>query len=265
MVNNSSSADTSRGGTKSPGLRREEKLPLWMIAVVGLTLVVIYARSGEYREVLEFVWAGVLMTIRISVLGYAAALVIGLFTGLARTSKNPIVHTLASLYVEVSRGVPLLVTIVYVGFVAAPALTRWLGIGKIAEPTRAIVGLSFAMGAFLAEHFRAGIEAVGRGQGEAASSLGMTRAQAMYYIILPQAIRIVLPPLGNEFIAALKTSSLASVLAVGELAHETRVLAGRTFDHFRSWNTASLLYLAMTLTLSFGVRVLEGRRKGTHV
>lgn len=243
------------------GLSRVEQLPLWMIALVAIGLLVACATSERYQDTLRFVWRGVLMTIRISLVAYAVSLVIGLIAGLGRRSKNRIAHTIASLYVELSRGVPALVLMAYVGFVIAPALSRGLGLGSIPEPSRAIIGLAFVLGAFLAEVFRAGIEAIGPGQMDAALSLGMSHLQAMRYIILPQAIRTILPPLGNEFIGAVKTSSLASILAVSELTHQGRVIGSRTFDTFTAWNTVAMLYLLMTLSLSFGVRLLERKKR----
>jgi polar amino acid transport system permease protein len=124
---------------------------------------------------------------------------------------------------------------------------------------RAIAGLAFCYGAFEAEVFRAGIESIERGQMEAARSLGMSYFQAMRYIILPQAIRTVLPPLGNDFIAMLKDSSLISVLAVRELTHLGKLNRSRTFRTFETWNTVTFLYLIMTLTLSVVVKFIERR------
>jgi polar amino acid transport system permease protein len=124
---------------------------------------------------------------------------------------------------------------------------------------RAIAGLAFAYGAFEAEVFRAGIQSIERGQMEAARSLGMGYFQAMRYVILPQAIRRVLPPLGNDFIAMVKDSSLISVLAVRELTHLGKLNRARTFRTFETWNTVTFLYLCLILLLSLGVKMLERR------
>jgi polar amino acid transport system permease protein len=134
-------------------------------------------------------------------------------------------------------------------------------IRSIPMEMRAIIALALAYGAFEAEIFRAGIQSISKGQMEAARSLGMSYIQAMRYIILPQAIRRVLPPLGNDFIAMLKDSSLATVLAVNELTQLTRLRRASTFRVMEAFNVATFLYLAMTLMLSGLVRFLERRMK----
>jgi polar amino acid transport system permease protein len=123
---------------------------------------------------------------------------------------------------------------------------------------RAILSLSIIYGAFLAEIFRAGIESISKGQMEAARSLGMTARQAMQYIILPQAVRNISPALGNDFIAMLKDSSLASVLAIRELTQRSRLHAGSTFRFPEAYLVLTFFYLAMTLTLSLLLRWYEG-------
>ncbi len=163
-----------------------------------------------------------------------------------------IVNTIATLYVEVVRGVPLLVIIIYAHYVIAPAI----GTNRNAVIS-GIIALSFGYGAYLAEVFRAGIESIDRGQSEAARSLGLSGSQAMRYIVLPQAIRRVLPPLGNDFIAMLKDSSLVSAIAINELTKLGQIEASRTFDTFRTYNAVAVLYLILTLILSLGVRYLE--------
>jgi polar amino acid transport system permease protein len=134
-------------------------------------------------------------------------------------------------------------------------------IRRIPDDMRAILALSFGYGAYEAEVFRAGIQSIGKGQMEAARSLGMTYFQAMRLIILPQAIRRVLPPLGNDFIACLKDSSLATVLAVNELTQMGRLRRSSTFRVMETFNVVAFLYLAMTLFLSGVVRVMERRLK----
>jgi polar amino acid transport system permease protein len=241
-------------------LRRIPGSAVVVLVIVAL-LVCLLLTSQTYRDTFDYLWVGVRMTIRISVLGYGLALVVGLIAGLGRVSKNRSFRSVSTLYVEIGRGVPLLVQMLYVGFVIAPVVVRWMGIGRIDEPTRAIVGLAFCSGAFLAEVFRAGIESIGRGQTQAARSLGMTYVQALWYVILPQAVRNMLPALANEFISTLKASSLASPLAVKELTHQARLLSGRTFATFTTWNVAALIYLVMTVSLSIGAQALERRRK----
>ena len=134
-------------------------------------------------------------------------------------------------------------------------------IRQIPMEMRAILALSFGYGAYEAEVFRAGIQSIGKGQMEAARSLGMNYFQSMRLIILPQAVRRVLPPLGNDFISLLKDSSLATVLAVNELTQLGRLRRASTFRVMETFNVVAFLYLAMTLALSAGVRILEQRLK----
>ncbi len=229
------------------------RIPLWLLVLMIMAAVVVISvvRSENYSEIAGFISKGLSFTIRISVLGYALALVVGLIVGLGRVSSNPIIYTVATLYVEILRGVPILVVILYVAFVISPR------VGVRSDIVRAIVALGLAYAAYLAEVYRAGIQSIPKGQIEAAHSLGMNRYQTMRYVVLPQAIRLILPPLGNDFIAILKDSSLATVISVPELTQQTRLYVSRTFDTFGGWTMAALLYLSMTLVLSLFVRVLE--------
>jgi len=173
-------------------------------------------------------------------------------------------YTLSTLYVEVMRGLPMLVIVLYMGFAVTPALRDASGSWLIGEVDlrgipAAIIGLSIGYGAYLAEIFRGGIESIPRGQMEAARSLGMNYFQAMRHVILPQAVRVILPPLGNNFIALLKDSSLISVIALPELLQRGRLWISRTFRAFEGYNSVAIMYLVMTLALSFVVRVVERR------
>ena len=240
-----------RGGTWS---RLVATTPWWLVIILVAAAFVLFSMltDARYVDTLRYLIGGVGLTVLLSVTSYAAALVLGLLAGLGRVSRNGILYTIATVYVEIVRGVPLLVIIVYAQFVVAPAL----GTNRYAVLS-AFMALSFGYGAYLAEVFRAGIESIERGQGEAARSLGMTYRQAMRYVILPQAVRRVLPPLGNDFVAMLKDSSLVSAIAVSELTQLGRIHASRTFDFFRTYNAVAVLYLILTLLLSLGVRYLE--------
>jgi polar amino acid transport system permease protein len=203
--------------------------------------------------------AGIFLTLRVTFLAYALAVIIGLFIGLMRVQTNPVLYAFSTLYVEVVRGIPLLVILLYAGFVISPKLLRdQLGI-DLSPEQQAIFGLAFGYGAFVAEIFRAGIQSVSRGQMEAARSLGMSYPQAMRFVVLPQAVRVVLPPLGNDFISMLKDSALISVLALPDLLQLGRLYVSRTFRAFEGYNTVAILYLAMTLFLSMLVRIIERR------
>jgi His/Glu/Gln/Arg/opine family amino acid ABC transporter permease subunit len=193
----------------------------------------------------------------ISVVAYAIALIIGLIAGLGRVSRNKVLYTLATVYVELVRGIPLLVIILYSQFVLAPLL------GTQRNPAiSGIIGLAFGYGAYLAEVYRAGIESIERGQMEAGRSLGLSYRQTMRLIVLPQAIRRVIPPLANDFIAMVKDSSLVSAIGVNELTNLARIDGSRTFDYLRALTAAALLYLILTLLLSLCVRLIERRMSG---
>jgi polar amino acid transport system permease protein len=167
-------------------------------------------------------------------------------------------YTLSTLYVEIVRGVPMLVIILYMGFAITPALRAATGeVLDLRGLPAAVIGLSFGYGAYLAEVYRAGIQSIPEGQMEAARSLGMSYIQAMRYVVLPQAIRVVLPPLGNDFVSMLKDSSLISVIALPEVLQQGRLWVSRNFRAFEGFNSVMLLYLVMTLLLSLVVRSVE--------
>lgn len=171
-------------------------------------------------------------------------------------------YTISTLYVEVIRGIPMLVIVLYMGFAVTPAFrnaSRAWGLGEIdlRGIPAATIALAFGYGAYLAEVYRAGIQSIPRGQMEAARSVGMNYYQAMRLVILPQAIRVVLPPLGNDFIALLKDTSLISVIALPEILQQGRLWISRNFRAFEGYNTVAMLYLIMTLLLSLVVRYIE--------
>ena len=158
----------------------------------------------------------------------------------------------------------MLVIVLYMGFAITPALRNasagWVtGEIDLRGIPAAIIGLSFGYGAYITEVIRGGIESIPKGQMEAARSVGMSYFQAMRYVILPQAIRVVLPPLGNDFIALLKDSSLISVIALPEMLQRGRLWISRNFRAFEGYNSIALLYLVMTLVLSLLVRAIERR------
>jgi len=237
-------------------------VPWWAVIIIVLGVFVGYSvlTSEAYLKVIRFVMEGVKLTLQTTVLAFVLALVLGLLGGLGRVSKNPILYGIATLYVEVIRGLPMLVIILYMGFVIGPWVRDATG-GAFDPPMlqRAIMGLGFGYGAYLTEVYRAGIQSIHRGQMEAARSLGMTYFQAMRYVILPQAFRVILPPLVNDLSALLKDSSLISVIALSDLLQMGRLYVSRTFRAFEGYNTVALLYLVMTLVLSSLSRVLERR------
>ncbi len=236
------------------------RVPPWLLVLGAAGLVVVARVSGSevYRQTLRFLASGVVTTVFLTVASFAVALAVGLVAALMRLSRSPLLRTPAVLYVELVRGVPLLVLLLYIAFVVTPWLADVTGLGWWRDNVvRAVLGLGIGYGAYLAEVYRAGMEAVPRGQLEAALSLGMSRAQALRHVVLPQAVRTVLPPLGNDFVALLKDSSLASVISVTELTYSGNLNVARTFRSFETYNAVALLYLCMTLVGSAGVRLLE--------
>jgi polar amino acid transport system permease protein len=269
-----------------PWTGRLSEVPWWALFIVLLGVLVVYSIivSPTYQDAFRFLIAGVRLTVGVSLISFGLALILGLVLGLGRVSNNVVFYTISSVYVELVRGIPILVLLIYFAWVVTPlalvivnrlgtALAdvgigplvglaenmATLGIKDVDMLVRAVVGLSFAYAAFEAEVFRAGIESIQRGQMEAARSVGMSYFQGMRYIILPQAIRRVLPPLGNDFIAMLKDSSLISVLAVRELTHLGKLNRARTFRTYETWNTVAFIYLILTLSLSVFVKFMERR------
>jgi polar amino acid transport system permease protein len=196
------------------------------------------------------------VTVQITVLSVGFGLLIGMFVGIARLSTLWPVKMLAAIYVDFIRGTPLLVQIFLIYF-ALPLI-----VGQRIDPfIAAITACSINSGAYVAEIFRGGIQSIDKGQMEAGRSLGMTWAQTMRYIILPQAFKRIIPPLGNEFIAMLKDSSLVSVIGFEELTRRGQLVIARTYGSFEIWTTVAFIYLVMTLTISRFVDYLERRYK----
>ncbi|TCL36139.1 polar amino acid transport system permease protein [Anaerospora hongkongensis] len=196
------------------------------------------------------------VTVQITALSVGFGLLIGMFVGIARLSQVKLVKFLATVYVDFIRGTPLLVQIFLIYF-ALPMI-----IGQRIDPfIAAITACSVNSGAYVAEIFRAGIQSIDKGQMEAGRSLGMTWTQTMRFIILPQAFKRIIPPLGNEFIAMLKDSSLVSVIGFEELTRRGQLIIARTYGSFEIWLTVAFIYLVMTLTISRLVDYLERRYK----
>ena len=199
---------------------------------------------------------GAVVTVQITALSVALGVIIGLFVGVARICHVAPLRILAAVYVDFLRGTPLLVQIFLIYF-ALPVIT-----GQRVDPFfAAIASCGINSGAYVAEIFRAGIQSIDAGQMEAGRSLGMTWMQTMRYIIVPQAFKRVIPPLGNEFIALLKDSSLVSVIGFEELTRRGQLIIARTYGSLEIWISVAIIYLAMTLTISRFVAYLERRCK----
>lgn len=225
----------------------------WRVAFFGAIAIIAYLaifKKDPYLDIMKFVPDGILVTFEVTVLSIILAFFIGLFTGLGRISKNPLINGIASLYVEVIRGIPLLVQLFYIYY----ALGRVIQMPPLPS---AVLAMGICYGAYMGEIFRAGIQSIPKGQTEAARSLGMTHAQSMYHVILPQAFKTILPPVGNEFVALLKDSSLVSILAVADLLRRGREYASESFTYFETFTVVALVYLIITLFLSKLISIME--------
>lgn len=282
-------------------LRRQS----WFILFVVLDLFIVYSifTDATLTDAWNFITPGITITAQITLFSFLFAIFIGLIVAFGRISKNIVIYNIATFYVEIFRGLPLLVIILIFAFVITPAITtaiagaddaprdncqvanpippavpflddflqRAVGVPEdrvgctfirlrdIDSTVRIIFAFAVTYGAFMSEVFRAGIESIGRGQMEAARSLGMTYPQAMRYIILPQAIRNTLPALANNFILLLKDTSLASTVAVSEISKLTTQYASNNFRYPQALLVLSFTYANLTILLSMFVYVLEAR------
>ncbi len=221
--------------------------PYWNI----LSLMVGYEDAASF-SFWAFLNSGIVVTFKVTFYAICLAVPMGCLVGLGRLARNRFINLLASTYVEIIRGIPLLVQLFYL-YYGLSALFN------IQETLAAVLSLSFCYGAYMGEVFRAGISAIPKGQTEAARSLGFNRFDTMLYIVLPQALRTILPPVGNECIALLKDSSLISILAVADMFRVGREYASTTFNHFEAFTVVAVVYLIITLILSKCVSILESR------
>ncbi|MEN8190962.1 MAG: amino acid ABC transporter permease [Thermodesulfobacteriota bacterium] len=225
----------------------------WWVAFIGTIAMIGYLvifKPDPYLDIIKFLPDGILVTFQVTIASICLALVLGLVAGLGRISKNRLFNLAASTYIEVIRGIPLLVQLFYIYF----ALGR---IVKVPDLVAAIIAMGFCYGAYMGEVFRAGIKSIDHGQSEASLSLGFNRSQTMRYVVLPQAWRTILPPVGNEFIALLKDTSLVSILAVSDILRRGREFASESFLYFETYTLIALIYLLITLVLSKILSTME--------
>ncbi|WP_343051241.1 amino acid ABC transporter permease [Phyllobacterium pellucidum] len=251
--------------------------PWWLVVAgtIAIALGIAILVSPIYGQVFATVSQGIWITVWVSLLAFCLASVLGLAFAVMSLSDHIAIRQAARFYVEVVRGVPLLVLLFYIAFVGAPALVAlWnflsqpLQSAGLIEPAlvrdfsllwRAIIALMLAYAAFLAEIFRAGIQAVDKGQIEAAKALGLKRLQRFRLIVMPQAIRTILPPYGNDFISMVKDSSLVSVLGVVDVTQLGKVYASGSFRFFETYSVVAYIYLLLTISLSLALRWIERR------
>lgn len=247
---------------------REEELYIGRARKVTVDLYPAMITLDFLKLIFPLLLRAALMTLLLSVIAVFDGVVIGTFGGIGRIAKNPFFRGATGFYVDFVRGTPLLVQIMMVYYALPPVLGSVLALfGGDGNPVHippfpaAILALSVNSGAYVTEIVRAGIQSIDRGQMEAARSLGLSHGQAMRYIILPQALKRVIPPLGNEFIAMLKDSSLVSVIAMEELVRRGQIISTTYYRPTETWLAVAVVFLVMTLPFTRLVALLERKLK----
>lgn len=262
------------------GSTQEGDRPWWLFALLflGVILAAVIAVNGIYTQVFTTVITGTGVTIFVTLAGYTIALGVGLGIALLGLSRHLVLRQIARFYVEVIRGVPVLVLLFYIAFVGAPGavslyntitaplvdagITRPLMVREVSLMWRAIFALGIGYSPFIAEIFRAGIQSVDKGQIEAAKALGLSSSQRFRLVVFPQAIRVIFPPLSNDFVAMTKDSSLVSVLGVADITQMGKVYASGSFRFFETYSIIAFIYLMLTIGLSILLRNFEKRMRG---
>ncbi|HBO35745.1 MAG: amino acid ABC transporter permease [Sphaerochaeta sp.] len=221
-------------------------------SAITLLAALVLFQPKPYRDIFLVTIKGAPVTFQATIFAILGALVIGTVTGLGSVSKRRWVNMVSGVYVELIRGIPLLVQLIFIYY----AMGRFF---KIEGMIAAVAALSICFGAYMGEIVRAGIQAIPKGQMEAAIALGLSRSQAFRYVILPQTIKVVLPAIGNEFISMLKDSSLVSTIALSDILRKGREYISRTFLSLETMLVVALIYLIITLLLSRLVGILEER------
>lgn len=263
--------------TPPPSQTRD--FPYWLVAAAAIAIAVAIsiAASDLYVQIFGAISRGIWITIWVTLVGFALASALGLGIALMALSKSLVLRQIARFYVEIIRGVPVLVLLFWIAFAGVPAFVagwNWLTgplreagfvgellVRDISLLWRAVIALTIGYSAFIAEVFRAGILSVDPGQIEAAKALGLTGFQRFRLIVFPQAIRTILPPLGNDFVAMVKDSSLVSVLGVADITQLGKIYASGSFRFFETYSVVAYIYLLLTVSLSLMLRALERRMR----
>jgi polar amino acid transport system permease protein len=243
--------------------------------VIGAAIAVAIITSDLYTQVFSTIVTGLGITVFVTLIAFALAIALGLAMALLGLSDYLPLRQFSRFYIELIRGIPVLVLLFYIAFVGAPGvvyawnfLTAPLAREGLVEPLlvrdislmwRAIIALTIAYSAFIAEVFRAGIQSVDKGQVEAAKALGLSRFQRFRFIVLPQALRVIFPPLSNDFVAMVKDSSLVSVLGVADITQMGKIYASGSFRFFETYSIVAYIYLVLTIGLSLVLRQVEKR------
>ncbi|EFM55064.1 MULTISPECIES: amino acid ABC transporter permease [Brucella] len=228
--------------------RNQQVVAVWTELFV-LLMIFFYSFDLSFsfiaRKISFLITQGTVTTLYISAISIAIATIIALIGAIAKLSQNGVIYGLSTFYTSLFRGLPLLMQI-YIIYLGLPQIGYVIG----AIPA-GILALSLCYGAYMTEIFRAGIESIPHGQKEAATALGLGSAQTMWLVILPQAMRIIIPPTGNQFIAMLKDSSLVSVIGVWELMYVARTQGQTEFRHIEMLITASMIYWILSISFEF--------------
>ncbi len=271
-------------------------LPYWLIflVIVGILLAISIITDPIYARIFDQLRAGILMTIFVSAASYAIALMLAIMVGIVRSNPPTppqtretawkamarvfriLIYNLCTIYVSVMRGIPVLIVLLVTAFIIVPALRGLINDNLVAglrglsndpdipdliwrgsSAPSAIMALAITYGAYMSETVRAGIQSIHKGQFEAAYSVGMTYWQTMRLIILPQAFRNVLPPLGNDFVAMIKDSSLLAFLGLRDITQIAKTSSGRSFRYVETYAVVAFIYLTLVIIASTIVNLLE--------
>jgi len=257
----------------TPPNGQDRDFPYWLLVALAIGGYLLWRGISDdiYFQVLTKLSKGIEITIFVTIVAFGMAAALGLLLAVMSLSKSIILRQVARFYIEIVRGVPIIVLLLYVAFVLAPMLVEGVNAVKSAiglDPIRArdfdlmwraVIALTIGYSAFIAEVFRAGLQSIERGQVEAAEALGLSPWHRFRLIVFPQAFRRILPPLGNDFVAMVKDSSLVSVLGVTDVTQLGKVIAAGNFRYFETYNVVALIYLIMTIGLSMLLRRLEKR------
>ncbi|OWV71450.1 amino acid ABC transporter [Rhizobium sp. R634] len=263
-----------------PSPRQEKDDRPWWLAVlvlIGIILAVVIVTNDIYAQVFRTVANGAGITVFVTLVAFILATVLGLGIALLGLSDSIVLRQIARFYIEIIRGIPILVLLFYIAFVGAPGLVAAYNFmitplvkAGIAEPIlvrdlslmwRAIFALMIGYSSFIAEIFRAGFQSVDLGQIEAAKSLGLSRYRRFRLVVFPQAIRVIFPPLSNDFVSMVKDSSLVSVLGVADITQMGKVYASGSFRFFETYSIVTYIYLILTIGLSLFLRRVEKKMK----
>lgn len=263
-----------------PSPRHEKDDRPWWLAVlilIGIVLAVVIITNDIYAQVFRTVVNGAGITVFVTLVAFVLATVLGLGIALLGLSDNIVLRQIARFYIEIIRGIPILVLLFYIAFVGAPGVVAAYNFlitplvqAGVAEPIlvrdlslmwRAIIALMIGYSSFIAEIFRAGFQSVDIGQIEAAKSLGLSRYRRFRLVVFPQAIRVIFPPLSNDFVSMVKDSSLVSVLGVADITQMGKVYASGSFRFFETYSIVTYIYLILTIGLSLFLRRIERKMK----